>query len=136
MRLHTLESAVQLFPCEGDQLCNACRDYEALTPLHFNGVESLHRLTLEGYFTAEQICFNGVPSFVMWWAMTIEGSLCVHALQSLNVGTPLDVAFIAADLIKQRQGCNSIVIAITRQGMAAKAKKFGFQFQGLMMRKA
>jgi hypothetical protein len=135
MRVETIEHAIQFLPCEGEELNQASKEFEALAPLHFKGVESLYRLTVEGYFKVEQINFNGCPAFVLWWSKTIEGSLCVHAVQSLRSGVAIDVLFIAADVMRKREGCNSIVISSTRQGMVRKARQHGFQFHSMTMRK-
>lgn len=135
MRVETIEHALRFVPCEGDDLANACRDYEALAPIHFRGVESLYRLTVEGYFTAEQVCFNVQPAFVLWWSKSIEGSLCIHAVQSLQSKAPIQVLFLAGDKICQREACNSIVVSSTRQGMVKLAMKHGYKFHSLTMRK-
>lgn len=107
--------------------------FEAVVPVSSRGDLSLSKLTSQGVYRAEQIQFNSQPCFLFWWSKTLDGGLWVHAAQSYDNKGNIDVAFMGADAIRQREGCTYIRFMTLRSGLVRAAEKHGFKIEGLIL---
>lgn len=133
MKLESLNAAIELTRLSKVQAEMPANLFEHFAGLQFTTPGFLNYAVREGWLTAEQINFNGVPGFVMFWGVTMDHGLAINACQTLNQGVPIDVAFAAADLIRQREGLKFVRFASTRPGLLHCAEKFGFKFDTVVM---
>lgn len=99
--------------------------FEAIAPLYTRKEGFLQAEVADGNLTVEQIAFENVPAFVIWWDQKTDGSIWIAACQTLG-NFPPELIFKGIDLLAAREHATALKFCTLRSGVGDVALKQGF----------
>lgn len=135
MKRLTPEFLVTVLPAEKNEAERMACLFDSLAPLAFVAEKYLQMAVTNGAIIAEQVTYDSQPAFLLWWHKGVD-CLWINACQSYDSGAPLDAAFIAVDLIRQREQMQFVRFMTLRGGMVKAALAHGYIAEGVVCLKA
>jgi len=128
------DEMIGLLDVETAEAVAMAAQFDALAPISCKNESSLSQLVTDGVYSVQQITYNLRPAFLVWYSVSSDGCLWVHAAQTYQcIGASSSVCFAGIQKLKERHGAKYVRWMTIRGGLARDARAHGYKVEGVVL---